>query len=508
MSNASTSWARLPPELRNEVLKILPDHGGKCSQLATVSREWHSVLEPLNFAEISLTPSRLFDSDSRAILFRKRSLIRYIWFRVELLPYDCPECPQEDEQVFDYNETDGNLVVYAFTALTALLSMWEPRSNLVLDISVYSPDDTSHCFKYLSFRPDTHRGECSSLLQRSSERDQQVIPTIHDPSHGWVAGRQTVAPNELSIYNSFEEIMSRASFQDEQHEIRCWQRLPLVPAVTVVLLRQQTRRRWLPTSIAYMLTRFPNMKELCYEPWREWSQASQQQTDERNRALIDSLQQTKLSKLTIFENFNEAYPKSLPQCPAIRKPSPAVSHKLARASLQLTELSASFVINASCFLYAGKGFSLEWDNLTRLMLTSRGFTEDADIEYINSVLQDAAGAALKMPKLETMELWNGRHGVAMLFRYQKARDGQSAVITVRGTFKLALGSTVTEAWDAVALRHRHGRVVVQSSLINPAVIRSHGDAICQLGLSAEVIRPVSLQQIIEEHKIRAGLMTN
>ncbi|CAI0650935.1 unnamed protein product [Colletotrichum noveboracense] len=487
MSNANTSWARLPPELRDEVLSIVSGlHGTKYSQLATMGM---------------------------AFLLRNRSLIRYIWFRVELESYHCCKCPlevdengnDEDVDVFGEDPADDNLIVYAFQSLAAALSTWEPRSHLVLDISVSSPSDALHCFKYLSFCPDTHLGECSSLLQRSGD-DQQGITTIHDPPHGWVAGRQTAAPHERSIYNSFDEIMSQASFLDEEQEIRWWRSMPLMPAVTAVLLRQQTRRQWWPATLANMLTRFPNMTKLCYEPWREWSQ-SQQLNDQLTQQFIDSLHKTKLSKLTIFENFNEAYTVSFPSCPAIRVPSPVVSHKLASASVQLTELSASFKVNASCFFWASKRYSLEWRNLTRLALTARALTGDEDFEDISSMLRNAAGAALKMPKLETMELWNGRQGVAMLFRYQKARDGQSAVITVRGTLELALGSAVTEAWEAVALRHRHGRVVVQSSLIKPNVIRSHGDAIRQLGLSVEVIRPVSLRQIIEEHQIREGLTT-
>ncbi|KAF4817602.1 hypothetical protein CGCTS75_v012258 [Colletotrichum tropicale] len=426
MFNANTSWARLPPELHNEVLSIL---------------------------------SRLLGA------------------KYSLLPFRCPlevdengneEDEDEDVDVSGENPADDNLIVYAFQSLAAALSTWEPRSHLVLNISVYPPSDALHCFKYLSFRPDTHLGECSSLLQRSSGDDQQGITTTHDPPHGWVAGQQTEAPHERSIYNFFDEIMSQASFLDAEQEIRWWRSMPLMPAVTVVLLRQQTR-----------LT----------------------------QQFIDSLHKTKLSKLTIFENFNEAYTESFPSCPAIRVPSPVVSHKLARASVHLTEFSASFKVNASCFFWASKRFSLEWRNLTRLALTARALTGDADFEGISSMLRNAAGAAPKMPKLETMELWNGRQGVAMLFRYQKARDGRLAAISVRGTFELALGSAVTEAWEAVALRHRHGRVVVQSSLINPDVIRFHGDAIRQLGLSVKVIRPVSLQQIIEEHQIREGLTT-
>lgn len=221
-----------------------------------------------------------------------------------------------------------------------------------------------------------------------------------------------------------------------------------------------------------------------------------------NQTLIESFPGTKLCKLTIFENFNESYPKIYSECPAIRVPNPAVSRKLARASLHLTTLSASFMADAGYF-FAAREDSWTWDNLTSLALTSRVLTNDADTSDIDYMLREAAATALKMPRLDTMELWNGRRGVAMLFRYRRARDGQSAVITVRGTSELALRIAATQAWDAVAHRHRHGRVVVETSLIDPDVIRCHGDAIRQLGLSTEVARPVSLRQIVSEHRFRA-----
>ncbi|SPJ73296.1 uncharacterized protein FTOL_03026 [Fusarium torulosum] len=221
-----------------------------------------------------------------------------------------------------------------------------------------------------------------------------------------------------------------------------------------------------------------------------------------NQTLIESFPSTGLCKLTIFENFNEAYPERYFDCPAIRVPNPAVSQKLARASLHLTMLSASFIADAGHF-FAARQDSWTWDKLTSLALTSRVLTNDADPLDINNMLRDAAAAALRMPKLDTMELWNGRRGVAMLFRYQRAQDGQPTIITVRGTSELALGITVTQAWDVVAHQHCNFKVVVQTSSIDPDGIRCHGDAIRQLGLSTEIVRPVSLWQIFSEHRFRA-----
>lgn len=217
---------------------------------------------------------------------------------------------------------------------------------------------------------------------------------------------------------------------------------------------------------------------------------------------MESFSSTRLCKLTIFENFNESYPEKYSQRSTMREPDSAVSQKLANASLHLTTLSASFMVDAGFFFAARQG-PWKWEKLTSLVLTSRVLTHDADPSDINNMLRDAAAAALKMPRLDTMELWNGRRGVAMLFRYQRARNGQSVIITVRGTSDFSLGVAATEAWDMVARRHRHGRVVVQTSWIDPRAIRCHGDAIRHLGLSTDVVRPVSLQQILSEHDLQA-----
>lgn len=188
----------------------------------------------------------------------------------------------------------------------------------------------------------------------------------------------------------------------------------------------------------------------------------------------------------------------------LRPPSLVISRKLGKTSLQLDTLSASFMVDASYFFEEARKASWRWPNLTSLALTSTLLAPDTSTDDIDGLLLGAAAAALKMPKLETMEIWNGREGLAMLFRYQTVRDAQSAVITIRGTFGLSLRPAVARAWDRVALQHRHGRVQVVSGSIDDRIIKSHGDAICHLKLATQVIRPVSLLQILKEHQVRAG----
>ncbi|KAG4266477.1 hypothetical protein FPRO03_01761 [Fusarium proliferatum] len=477
MAMDTISWNRFPAEIQNMIVGLLPFLGGKYSQLAAVSPAWRSIIEPHNFAEISLTVPRLTDPDSQAILARKRNHIRYIW------------------RQWGLDEVDNQFIVDAFQKLFTTLSAWEPRGDLVLDISVYSPSDNQHWFKYLSFSSDTDIGV-------PSHHGHERGATVNDPAHGWVTRQHIHAPEKPAVEHVFDEIMGRGPFPDYKAEMRWWRSLPSVPVAGVVLFRQQTRRRWNSLAITNMLTRFPNIKEICYEPWRELGDMKIL-TDEWNQKLIQSFpQRGSLRKLTIFENFDQSYAE-IYQAPAIRVPSRAVSERLARTSLHLEILSASFMVDASRFFAAPQiQDSWTWGKLTSLALTSNVLTGDADPLHVDEMLQNAAAAASKMLRLNIMELWNGKKGVAMLFRYKRAReDGQPPIITIRGTSELALGAGVVEAWDMVAYQHCHSKVVIQTSSIDPKGIRSHGDAIYQLGLLTEVTRPVSLRQIIDENSV-------
>jgi len=163
------------------------------------------------------------------------------------------------------------------------------------------------------------------------------------------------------------------------------------------------------------------------------------------------------------------------------------------------------MVNASYFFQAREPF-WKWPNLTSLALTSRLLAPDKSPVEIDNMLRAAAAAAMKMPILETMEIWNGQDGLAMLFRYQPARGGRPAVITWRVTWEFALRPPVIQAWEAVSLKH-HGRgsVIVKELLDAGTVVKSHGDAIHHLKLLTLVIRPVSLRQILTEHRIREGV---
>lgn len=123
------------------------------------------------------------------------------------------------------------------------------------------------------------------------------------------------------------------------------------------------------------------------------------------------------------------------------------------------------------------------------------------------MLQAAVAVAMKIPRLETMEIWNGRKGFAGLFKYQAFRDIHEAKIIWRGTWKLTIEPSVGLAWEAVIHQYKGWRLGLAQERLDKAAIKSRGDAIHYLGLSSQVIRPISLQQIRMEQKILEGVAT-
>lgn len=122
------------------------------------------------------------------------------------------------------------------------------------------------------------------------------------------------------------------------------------------------------------------------------------------------------------------------------------------------------------------------------------------------MLQAAAATAMKIPQLETMEIWNGRKGFAALFKYQAFRDTRQAMIMWRSTWELTMEPSLIRAWEAVVHQYGWSLNLVQQRL-DEAAIKSHGDAIHYLMLSGQVIRPISLQQIQIELKALEGVQT-
>lgn len=216
-------------------------------------------------------------------------------------------------------------------------------------------------------------------------------------------------------------------------------------------------------------------------------------------SIFEMLASREIRKLTVFENFNPYYSRVIPEYKRVRVPSTVLSRKAAEASLKLEHFSASFLIDAGSFFSSCEP-SWKWPNLTSLTLSSRILTSETSQTDIDNLLISAATAAMEMPQLQVMKIWNGKAERAALFGYQS----RYAVVNWRCTWDTTLQPLVIQAWTRVAHNHgSRGLVLREEVLHNQADIESHGDAIHYLELSGQVVRPISLQQIRTEHKVHS-----
>ncbi|TGO51213.1 hypothetical protein BOTNAR_0364g00140 [Botryotinia narcissicola] len=309
------------------------------------------------------------------MLHRNRSLVRYIWLFLELQEYDCNECDTHDAELFSISNINNTLITTGILNLFTTLSVWEPGNSLLLDISVHSPSDSEHWFKYLTFEPDV----AFDMFDRNphTKTSMPVRPTDHH--HGWIAGSRNSIPSLVAVEKVFGEIFGGSPFKSLKQEDQWWQRLPLVPAITD--FRKFTMSLGRSGLMIY--------------------------SNGQINLLFESLPCAQLQKLIIFGNFEQTYPASYGSyCGPTRIPSSSISKALTNASFTLEHLSISFIVEVNHF-FKFRELSWKCPNLTWLALTSRLLIPQVLPAELDDLLRAAAAAAMKMPNLEIMELWNG-----------------------------------------------------------------------------------------------------
>lgn len=186
-----------------------------------------------------------------------------------------------------------------------------------------------------------------------------------------------------------------------------------------------------------------------------------------------------------------------------RKPNPYVGAALANRSLKLEHLSASFLIDANDFFKAYKPEWI-WRDLRTLTLTSQCLELRRNSNEINDMLQAAGEAALAMPMLETLEIWNGSAGHGAIFQYQGGRG--EAAITWISTWSLAFNPHAIDAWQKVAYKnHRcQSLTILQRPIAESYEIRRYADVVELLKTRKHAMSRQSLNEL--RYEIENGCM--
>ncbi|PQE15457.1 Oxoglutarate iron-dependent oxygenase protein [Rutstroemia sp. NJR-2017a BVV2] len=491
-TQSKSSWDSLPPEVCSMILEYVSQNYRCSSSAAAVCREWQLTIEKKNFTRLRLQCSRVEDlEDFERIVSPRRDLVTYIGLNLRLRSYTCRICRQTESHYMEAQ--NSHFAQKAVWRLLEILSSWNRADKgLTLELSAQSPSDSKHWFQNCYFGVDDRDG---IMIKRIGDPSRKNNRELHDPDHGWVEGQQLVKPDVSALLRLYERI----EFRPFSHFFNPSK----VDAVTTLVIRRHCRRRFVPDTLSELWRCFPRLEYIIYEPWRLWDSEVQRYYDNNYGKLFGEYLPKGLKTLSVFEDTNEDYidivrkAESPYQVDSVRSPSHALSVAFAKKSVALEQLSVAFMVDANCF-FAGCDPTWSWLNLKSLALTSILLTRTAKDSEIFSLLQAAGKAALRMPSLQSMSLWNGRKGEACAFIYQSL-DGYRS-ITWRSTWDLEVEPYVVETWGRVAAENARSELRVEKQLLSSDIIRSHGDAVHHLRLPHGVIDRESLWQIRREHE--------
>lgn len=201
---------------------------------------------------------------------RNQSLVRSLWFSIELEEYDCTKCVDTRTSSIETSCTDNELILEASRLLFSALSTWGPnKGNLTLDIILYSDSDTEHAYRYLTFEPDVP----GRATQHGSDQTSVVE---HQDKHRWeVINSGLLVPPYGTLQRLFADVW--LPFDEEGD---CWKQALKVQAVTRLVMRLQTRRRLQPKTVIQILSHLTGLHELHYEFWRHHFNEMQEWLDE------------------------------------------------------------------------------------------------------------------------------------------------------------------------------------------------------------------------------------
>lgn len=483
---------------------------------ACVCRDWQAIIEPCNFRRLILEQDQV--QALRTIHERRRSLVQNIWLRVELAPWENPGLGSHGSERQDKNAAIFKEMV---TELFEVLVKWPTStSGIRLEVSAHAPTDSLH--NHYGF----HVGDSRGLIQpyrREKPWDlhilSQVIRDLDLPDSRWRG--QSI----LDIYPGD------------------WQ-LPNLPIVKELRIQRHTRRTIAPGTLSHIVQHLTKLERLHLEHWRAGDLSGQnyldqgkplpnrertvegiwltkQQTGHCNllRKVPDSVKEISLFEETAdYDCWLRPRPGALPRRFLSIKHQRRLAQSLFERSLKLEKISVAFQVDADDFFYAhykassAAGTPAVWSDMTSICLTTIAFDpgyEHAEL-YANELLASAATAAMAMPNLRDMEIWNVTESesngkMAGVFRYRQSSLDHVSVASINwlGNFDVRFSEHTIQAWERVAEQHTGTRLIVDPHEVKDdrsQQLKRQGDGIEWLDLRSQnqLLTPLSLFQMRNE----------
>jgi hypothetical protein len=472
------SFNHLPPELRLRILEFVissyrqdvhvelsefPLYQG-ISKFAAVNREWQTFIESANFRRIRLDETRLADLERvfGGPKMRRMKLVSHIYFTIELPEPDQVDKWTPEKQILKMQARNSATLSRNIGKLFTSLSRGAWRLENTRSSDSASGDDIGVTLEI-------------ALIDDSQATDGPMYPDVLDTEHG--LGRLRLDEN-MSL--------PRLDFV----------RRLCLPAMGTPSVR--------PMVVLQIARRLKGLTHLVFERIGDEIEILARDVDDELAAILPSLPPT-LRYMSFFEEPREFMPlfstnlddvadylreeAELEAAHSVhgghsshhvlwqpRLTTVGLVRQLLQKSLPLEQFAASFWVDAVDFLHPFLTSTKRkartgppppmWPNLRTLTLTAFAFRKQHRAADVNRVLGAAAQAALRMPKLRTLEIYNIKKGrVDGVFRY--TTSDEASTIRWESPWPFKPSDKVRNTWSQVAKKYTRNDLACVSVISAP-----------------------------------------
>ncbi|KAI0096622.1 hypothetical protein GGR51DRAFT_568293 [Nemania sp. FL0031] len=550
------NWPSLPEIVRttilNSVAAILKKYNFRSSSYATVSKEWQSFFEKRHFGRLVLHQSCIPEFDT-IVRHQRRDIVRHIWLRIQVAPYENNDSFDLVKRMVFLRERDDETITTAIRYMLYVLSSWPEKSKgPILELSIHSPYNLKYFPSSYGYHLDfdfyTHATnenctdeEFRATIPQQREKHRKIANSYYLREHDYL-------PQELSKAESMGMDIDTLGIEHVQFtglDIKLLgEGFRSAPVVRGLLIRRQYFTFFSGQVLSAIFESLPKVESLRLEPWYPGSEYHPDRGHEIVFMLGLAKKPTSFKTLSVFQSHN----------PGIRRPIESTINlglALADETSLLEHVSISFLIDSEHFfndfkprnpsdpwntsrssvrgwlisqlsperrqrlmkkrldetssmfghllceeLKAEHGSTLipsyrpSWPHLKSLALTSG--TLDCGSSAIAALLLVAAWAAMEMPQLQTMEIWNAYRGNGCIFRYSRTGSNGGPKITLISSWGFSLTPQVVNNWNHVACKHADREVVIEELMMRGEEITSHATVIDHLELRQLVCHQISL----------------
>ena len=480
------SWNRLPTEIRLLILEELVDDK-PLSRYAAVNKEWQYFFEPRTFRSLRLLAPCLNDFDC-ILTTKRRRYVRHIWFRTEL------ETTRRWGVTWLNSVANRRAFARGMLCLFRILAGWQQQEvdsgGITLELGASCPDDPMYAVE------DSTSKKTSGL---DLPVDSQTLETVYQ-----IEPIQTnQGPLGIPV---FPDAYGGRLCEESRASSPSLISLPDLGFITGLCLRRQRYHTFFVPVVRAIVEKLPGLRRITYEPWRGGpADAFLGTTCGLMIELVLSLKPS-LRYLNIFEDHREFYTSRATERLTTVDDSRLAQH-LAEASqdLDLVAVTLSYVVDAQDFFgefaapvpkhLSPKLVSGQWRELTSLTLTSNLIRPDSSPRPVSKLLLAAGRAAMKMPRLRVMEVYNGIGvGRGGSFRFVASED--SSELVWESTWWFELADEVVQLWEKVAKEcdSREFRAVVRQ--LPPGLLRWPVSMLPRLHTRRTVVHPLTYYNMI------------